>query len=106
MMRILIRDWSGLTLPSALTRCMRQGHCPGHLSNGPPVLDTPGGIMLVDLAAQVRLDGADGPWPQISPSNGVADDASHQAASKGGLMGRGVQSCEDVTLRPWRRGTG
>jgi hypothetical protein len=62
------------------------------------VPDAPGGIMLVNLTAQAGLDGADGPWPRISASNGVADDVPISAVFKAALRGRGAQSCEDVTL--------
>jgi len=79
----LVRLWPGLTLPSASRRCPGPDRCrsPGQR---PRALDAPGGIMLVDLIAQVGLDSADGPWPQISASKGVADDADHQRRLDGG----------------------
>jgi hypothetical protein len=46
-----------------------------------------GNLMLVDLTAQVGLDGADGPWLQISARNDVADDAAHQRRLEAALMG-------------------
>jgi hypothetical protein len=76
MMRILIRDWSGLTLPSAFRRCMRPDHCPGHLGSGP-------GVPAASYTIRAWLDGADGPWSQLSARNGVADDAAEDTLYQG-----------------------